>query len=43
MNDRDKIRTALSGTFACLNTHTTALQEKEPELCQRLNNNYGNN
>jgi len=37
MNDRNKIPTAHSGTFACPNTRATASQAKEPEFCQRYN------
>ena len=32
LNDRNKMPTAHSGTFACLNTRATASQAKEPEF-----------
>jgi len=32
MNDRNKMPTAHSGTFACPNTRATASQSKEPEF-----------
>ena len=32
LNDRDKMPTAHSGTFACPNTRATASQAKEPEF-----------
>jgi len=35
MNDKNKIPTAHSGTFACPYTRATASQAKEPEFCQR--------
>jgi len=35
MNDRNKMPTAHSGTFACPNTLATVSQAKEPEFRQR--------
>jgi len=35
MNDRNKMPTAHSGTFACPNSRATASLAKEPEFCQR--------
>jgi hypothetical protein len=35
MNDRNKMPTAHSGTFACPYTQATPSQAKEPEFCQR--------
>jgi len=34
LNERNKIPTAHSGTFACTNAWATASQAKEPELYQ---------
>jgi len=36
MNDRNKIPTAHSGTFACPNARATASQAKEPEFLPTL-------
>jgi len=37
MNDKNKIPTAHSGTFACPNARANASQAKEPKFCQRYN------
>lgn len=42
LNDRNKIPTVHSGTFARPYTQVTASQAKEPEFCQRQKKDYGN-
>jgi len=40
MNDRNKMPTAHSGTFACPNSRATALQAKEPEISEAIHEHH---